>query len=253
MAVKLVALARMSFLRIGHRGAAGTRPELTIPAFARALELGVDMIELDVQLTRDRHLVVLHDRQLGRTVRGQGPVRERCLAELMALDAGAWFDARWAGALVPSLDQVLELTAGRAELNVEIKSPPPDWDDTAQVLLELLERCGRLGATLISGFELGALQAVRVRSAAAAIGVLWERVDGEAMWGAAAAVGAAALHLQWTLIDDAVVAEAHERGLKVIAWTVNDPDAMAELARLGVDGQISDFPERLRAIGGRGG
>ncbi len=239
----------MPFLRIGHRGAAGTRPELTIPAFARALELGVDMIELDVQLTRDRQLVVLHDRQLGRTVRGDGPVRERSLAELMGLDAGSWFDARWAGACVPSLEQVVELTAGRAELNVEIKSPPSDWEETAQVLLALLTRHGRVGTTIISGFELGALQAVRARSAAAQIAVLWQDADLEPMWRAAAAVGAVAVHPHWGLVDEAVVAEARQRAHRVVAWTVNDPDAMAELARLGVDGLISDFPERLRTVG----
>jgi glycerophosphoryl diester phosphodiesterase len=240
----------MAFLRIGHRGAAGTRPELTIPAFTRALDLGVDLIELDVQLTRDRQLVVLHDRQLGRTVRGEGPVRERSLAELMALDAGAWFDARWAGAGVPSLEQVVELTRGRAELNVEIKSPPSDWEGTAEALLALLTRHGRLPTTIISGFEHDALQAVRTRSVAARIGVLWQHADLEPMWCAAAALGAMAVHPHWGLIDEAVVVEAHQRGLQVLAWTVNDPDAMAELARLGVDGLISDFPERLRAVGG---
>src|SRR5215813_7211563 len=99
----------MSYLRIAHRGAAGTRPELTRPAFERALEIGVDMIELDVQLTRDQRLVVLHDRSLGRTVAGQGAVRDRTLAELAALDAGRWFGAEYAGTGVPSLDAVLEL------------------------------------------------------------------------------------------------------------------------------------------------
>ena len=115
-------------------------------------------------------LVVLHDRQLGRTVRGEGPVRERSLAELMALDAGAWFDARWAGAGVPSLEQVVELTRGRAALNVEIKSPPSDWEGTAEALLALLTGHGRLPTTIVSGFEPGALQAVRTRSVAMSCG-----------------------------------------------------------------------------------
>jgi glycerophosphoryl diester phosphodiesterase len=145
----------VSYLRIAHRGAAGTRPELTRPAFERALEIGVDMIELDVQLTRDGQLVVLHDRQLGRTVGGEGPVRERALAELQALDAGSWFDARWAGATVPSLDDVLGWTAGRAELNVEIKSPPLDWTATADALLTLLTDRQRLDGTIISSFQMG--------------------------------------------------------------------------------------------------
>jgi glycerophosphoryl diester phosphodiesterase len=238
----------VSILRIAHRGAAGTRPELTRPAFERALELGVDMIELDVQLTSDGELVVLHDRALGRTVAGSGPVRACTLAELQRLDAGTWFAPTWAGAQVPSLDEVLALTAGRAELNVEIKSPAPDWAATAAALLDLLERHGRLARTIISSFERGALDAVRERSAAARIGVLWHTAELEPMWAAAAALEAVAVHPHWALVDAAVVAQARAAGRQVIVWTVNDPDAIAALAGLGVDGIISDFPERLAPL-----
>lgn len=238
----------MAILRIAHRGAAGTRPELTRPAFERALELGVDMIELDVQLTRDGELVVLHDRQLGRTLAGSGPVRAHTLAELQALDAGVWFAPTWAGARVPSLDEVLALTAGRAELNVEIKSPPEDWAATAEALLDLLARHDRLGGTIISSFDRGALDAVRARSSAARLGVLWHNADLDPMWGAAAALDAAAVHPLWSLVDGELVATARAAGRQVIVWTVNDPEAIAALAALPVDGIISDFPERLAAL-----
>jgi glycerophosphoryl diester phosphodiesterase len=235
----------VSYLRIAHRGAAGTRPELTRPAFERALELGVDMIELDVQLTRDGQLVVLHDRTLGRTVAGAGPVRERTLAELQALDAGSWFDVRWAGATVPSLAEVLAWTAGRAELNVEIKSPAEDWAPTAAALVALLTASGRLRETIISSFAMGALAAVRARSGAARLGVLWQTTDFTPMWAEAEALAAVAVHPLWTLVDAAFVAEARTRGRQVLVWTVNDADAIADLIAMGVDGIISDFPERL--------
>lgn len=235
----------MSYLRIAHRGAAGTRPELTRPAFERALEIGVDMIELDVQLTRDGQLVVLHDRQLGRTVAGEGPVRERALAELQALDAGSWFDARWAGATVPSLDDVLGWTAGRAELNVEIKSPPPDWTATADALLTLLTDRQRLDGTIISSFQMGALAAVRERSRAARLGVLWQTSDLDPMWVEAESLHAVAVNPLWSLVDEAFVAEGRRQGRQVIVWTVNDADSIAHLIDLGVTGIISDFPERL--------
>jgi glycerophosphoryl diester phosphodiesterase len=238
----------VSILRIAHRGAAGTRPELTRPAFERALELGVDMIELDVQLTRDGELVVLHDRQLGRTVAGSTPVRTHTLAELQGLDAGVWFAPTWAGAQVPSLDEVLALTAGRAELNVEIKSPPPDWAATAAALLDLLARHDRLAGTIISSFDRGALDAVRARSAAARLGVLWHTADLDPMWAAAEALGAVAVHPLWSLVDSELVATARAAGRQVIVWTVNDPDAIAALAELPVDGIISDFPERLAGL-----
>lgn len=240
----------MSYLRIAHRGAAGTRPELTRPAFERALEIGVDLIELDVQLTRDRRLAVLHDRQLGRTVAGQGPVRERTLAELQGLDAGSWFDPRWAGATVPSLDEVLAWTAGRAELNVEIKSPQHDWVATAEALLALLSAAGRLPRTIISSFQMGALAEVQARSRAARLGVLWQTTDLDLMWAEAEALEAVSVHPLWSLVDEDLIAEARRQGRQVIVWTVNDADTMADLIALGVGGIISDFPERLPRRGG---
>lgn len=243
----------MAWLKIAHRGAAGTRPELTRPAFERALELGVDMIELDVQLTRDGQLVVLHDLELGRTVAGAGAVREHTLAELNALDAGAWFALEYAGARVPSLAEVLDLVGGRAGLNVEIKSPPADWDATAAALLDLLAATERLGDTIVSSFATGALRAVRDRSATVRLGVLWSTPDTDAMWLLAESLSAHAVHPHWGLVDDALIDQAHDRGLQVITWTVNEPAAIAHMAALGIDGIISDFPERLSAVQSGGG
>lgn len=215
------------------------------------MELGVDMIELDVQLTADRRLVVLHDRQLGRTIEGRGAVRDRSLAEIVALDAGAWFAPEYAGLRAPSLDEVLELTEGRVQLNVEIKSPADDWAPTAAALVDLLRRHHRLASTIVSSFEIGALRAVRRAEPHAALGVLWQSAELEGMWAAAAELGAVSVHPHWMLADAALVAAARRRGLRVFVWTVNEPADIDRLAALGVDGIISDFPERL--AGGRGG
>ncbi len=235
----------MAWLRIAHRGAAGTRPELTRPAFERAIELGVDMIELDVHLTRDQALVVLHDRELGRTVPGRGLVRDHTLAELTGRDAGAWFGSDYIGTLVPSLADVLDLTRDKTALNIEIKSPDDDWRATATVLIDLLLATQRLETTIISSFDMGALRAVRARSPSARLGVLWQKTELDPMWRQADALQARSVHPHWSLVDAPVVAEAHARDLAVIVWTVNDPPAMRRLAALGVDGIISDYPERF--------
>jgi glycerophosphoryl diester phosphodiesterase len=219
---------------------------LTQPAFERALELGIDMIELDVQLTRDGQLVVLHDLELGRTVQGEGAVRDHTLAELSALDAGAWFALEYAGARVPSLADVLDLTAGKAALNVEIKSPEPDWDATASAVIDLLVAKERLDSTVISSFETGSLRAVRERSPQARVGVLWHATELDPMWLLAEALDARSVHPHWSLVDAAVVEQAHARGLAVFVWTVNEPEAIAMLRGFGVDGIISDYPERLQ-------
>lgn len=238
----------MAFLRIAHRGASGTRPEHTRLAFERALELAVDMIELDVQLTRDRRLVVLHDMYLGRTVVGSGLVRELTLDQLRVLDAGAWFGSAYAGQAVLSLDEVLDITAGRAMLNVEIKSPAEDWQTTAEVLVDLLNARAQLMQTVISCFDVGALRCMRRVAPAARLGMLWHAPDLAAMWEQAQEIGAATVHPFWQLVARPVVATAKQRGLGVLTWTVNDIGVMRQLVDCGVDGIISDFPERFDAI-----
>lgn len=235
-------------LRIGHRGAAGTRPELTRASFERAIELGADMIELDVQLTRDGELVVLHDRVLGRTVRGHGAVRDRTLRELQSLDAGSWFDPVYGAERVPSLDELFDLTRGRVDLNVEIKSPQIDWQATAKRLAEKLKDPERCRSTVVSCFDMGALHALRSESAGARIGVLWKDPNLEDAWRQAVELQAVSLHPHWLLADAKTLQAAHERGLSVLVWTVNEPADIERLASLGVDGIISDFPERLFGI-----
>jgi glycerophosphoryl diester phosphodiesterase len=237
------------FLRIAHRGAAGTRPELTAIAFERAIELGAEMIELDVQLTRDRRLVVLHDRALGRTAPGSGAVRERTLAELQRLDAGSWFAPAYAAERVPSLDEVLDLTRGRVALNVEIKSPAADWHATADVLVRLLADTGATATTIVSSFDMEALQSVRAVSGAVRIGVLWHQSDVAPAFRHAAELGAEAIHPRHELVNDSLMAAARRDGLAVNTWTVNAVERMRALADLGVDGIISDFPELFAELG----
>jgi glycerophosphoryl diester phosphodiesterase len=128
---------------------------------------------------------------------------------------------------------------------VEIKSPEPDWERTAVALINLLESCGRLNSTIVSSFDTGALRCVRDRGASTGLGVLWQTTDLTAVWRAAADLGARSVHPHWSLIDAKLIATAHANGLEVIAWTVNEPALMHDLIRLGVDGIISDYPERL--------
>ena len=237
----------MSFLVIGHRGAAGLAPEHTRPSFERALAHGVDMIELDVQLTRDEQLVVMHDRELNRTTSATGPVRERTLAELRQLDTGGWFGEAFRGERVLTLTEVFELLAGRAALNVEIKSPEPDWKRTADELATVLSG-ERLTKTIVSSFEMGALAAVRERLSQVQIGVLWHQLDLEPAWEWAARLRASAFHPHAPLVTDEVVRVAHDLDLCVNTWTVNDEVDMERLAALGVDGIISDFPDRLQKV-----
>jgi glycerophosphoryl diester phosphodiesterase len=114
------------------------------------------------------------------------------------------------------------------------------------VLVDVLRRHERMLPTVVSSFEMGALRAVRNAAPEAPIGVLWQNTDIEALWAAAEELQAVSVHPHWMLATDDLVAAAHARGLRVLVWTVNEPEDIARLAAAGVDGIISDFPERLR-------
>jgi glycerophosphoryl diester phosphodiesterase len=239
------------WLRIAHRGASGEAPEHTRPAFVRALDAGVDMIELDVQLSRDHRLVVMHDLDVARTTSGHGPVRDHTLVELQRLDAGGWFGPQFAGESVLGLDEVIEIVGTRARLNVEVKAPPADWDALASNLLGTLRESGLLESTVISCFDMQALAAVRAQAAEARLGVLWQSPDFTAAWESAQELRAASVHPYWMLVSPQVIDAAHARGLEVLTWTVNDVAAMRALIAQGIDGIISDFPTRFADAGDR--
>jgi glycerophosphoryl diester phosphodiesterase len=231
------------WLRIAHRGASGSAPEHTPAAFERALEIGVDMIELDVQLSRDARLVVIHDAELGRTTSGSGAVRESDWASLQRLDAGAWFDPGFAGQRVLCLEEVIDLVDGQARLNVEIKSAAADWPAVAERLVDLLHARGLVDSTVVSSFAAGALASVRELSDAVRLGVLWHDPDCAPAWTVASQLGAHSFHPHWAIVGAELLAEARRRKLQVLTWTVNEPELMARLIELGVDGIISDHPE----------
>lgn len=236
------------WLRIAHRGASGSAPEHTRPAFERALELGVDMIELDVQLSRDGVLVVLHDLDLRRTTGVADAVRARSFAEIKALDAGGWYGAPFSGQPVLSLDEVIDIVGTRARLNVELKAPEIDWPVLATTLTGTLRRRGLLEATIVSCFEPAALAIVRECDPLAPLGVLWQRTEFAEVWEWARRLDAVSFHPHWMLVSTELVDTAHARGLQVLTWTVNDVETMRDLVRLGVDGIISDHPERFAAV-----
>jgi glycerophosphoryl diester phosphodiesterase len=199
------------------------------------------MIELDVQLSRDGEVVVIHDWTLERTTDGSGAVGERTLAELRRLDAGAWFGAAFRGAGVPTLGEVL--AAVRVPVNVELK---PVGDDGLEArALAVVEAAGALGRVVFSSFAAPALERLRRRSAAATLAVLWETDPIADAVRLAERVGARALHLRKDAAAPSTLAAAAAAGLPVRLWTVNDESETPRLVAAGVDGIFTDFPERF--------
>ena len=234
-------------LVIAHRGASGTRPENTLAAFRHAVALGADMIELDVQLTRDGEVVVIHDTLLDRTTDGRGPVADRTLAELRRLDAGAWFDPAWTGERVPTLAEVLTEIA--LPVNVELK---PAGDDGLEArTLAVVGAAGAMGRVVFSSFEEVALVRLREKSGDATIAVLWESEMVSLAQERMERVAATALHLRKDAATPSTVASLRSLGIVVRVWTVNDQAEMDRLAAAGIGGLFTDFPERFLHPGAR--
>lgn len=243
-----------------HRGASIDRPENTLAAFAAALELGVEGIELDVVRSKDDQLVVIHDLTLDRTTNGTGPVRELTATEMGKLDAGD-------GEHVPTLAAVLELIGGRARVNIELKQPDlaglvievvsdhPELEWFAsgahwEALAELRRQVGAVVYPLTLGrmenltvmLDLGR-RARQDFDAAAVIGELGPVATGlDDAIGAAVRMGAEGLSVWEHDLTADDIASVRDHGLQVWVWTVNDPARAAELIRLGVDAICTDDP-----------
>jgi glycerophosphoryl diester phosphodiesterase len=226
---------------IAHRGASGTRPENTLAAFRRAAELGAHMVELDVQLTRDREVVVVHDWTLERTTDGRGAVSAHTLAAIRRLDAGAWFGAGFRGERVPTLAEVLDSVA--LPVNVELK---PIGDDGLEArTLGVVEAAGAVGRVVFSSFAPTALERLRSLSPAVELAVLWETAPVAAAVRLAERVRARALHLRKDAATPATRAAAAAAGLRIRVWTVNAPAEFDRLAGDPIDGVFTDYPERF--------
>jgi len=230
-------------LTIAHRGASGCRPENTLASFARAAELGADMCELDVHLARDGVAVVIHDDTVDRTTNGRGRVAAMSFDELRRLDAGCRFgDGRFAGEMIPSLEEVFAATRGRCGLNVELKAPGAE-----RIVAPMMRRFDALNDSIVSSFDWDSLARLRAIDSAIQVGFLADK-NPRRMFDAAAAARAYALCPEFKLATAEFCAEAHRRGLAIYAWTVDDEAAMKTLTAAGVDGIMTNFPGRMRRL-----
>lgn len=221
--------------RIGHRGAAGYEPENTLRGFEAAVALGADMVELDVHLCASGELVVIHDETVDRTTGGSGAVAGMTLRELKALDAGK-------GEALPMLGEVFSALRGRVGVNIELKG-----EGTAEPVHGFLRRLDagwRMSDVLVTSFDWEMLGRVRELSDEVRVGPLVYEDLAQALT-IASELAAYSVNPYHGKIDAGYVAEAHGAGLRVYPWTVNEPGDIARVLGFGVDGVISDFPDRV--------
>lgn len=224
---------------IGHRGACGHKPENTLASFKKALELGVDMIELDVYALPSGEVVVIHDDKVDRTTDGHGYVLDFTLEDLRSLDAGN-------GEMIPLLTEVLDLINKQVPINIELKGV-----GTATKVANIINRYKRdLGWKnehfFISSFNHIELQAFKNLIPEINIGALVGHipVDYAAF---AEDLGAFSANLNAEFTTTEYVTDAHARGLKVYVYTVNDESEVKRMQTLGVDGIFTNYPDKTRA------
>jgi len=232
-------------LVIAHRGASGNAPENTMAAFRKAVALGATFIETDLQLSRDARFVAIHDATLNRTTNGHGAVHDMTLAELRKLDAGSWFGSEFAGERIPTLEEILEFSKKNDVVFYLEMKPAGSWGGE-HALIGALRESGEIPRAVVISFDASIVLSLRKIEPTLMTGLLY---DGqvEKPIQKAVEIGARQLAVRGDLVTPALIAEARKKDLQVVCWTVNHPAHMRMLIAAGVDGIMSDYPERLVA------
>ena len=242
---------------IAHRGGAAHRPENTLAAFQHAAQLGADMLEMDLRVTADGAIVAIHDATVERTTDGKGAVASMKLAELKRLDAGyrwspdggATFPYRGRGVRVPALDEVLQLLPGM-RMVVEMKEFEPP---SVAALCQLIRRHGMQRKVLVASFADASLREFRracpeVATSMASLEARLFIVLFGLYTPSVPSLQAPDRVRDTLVVTPELVERARARNIKLHAWTVNDEARLRELVRIGVDGVMTDLPDRLLAI-----
>jgi glycerophosphoryl diester phosphodiesterase len=224
-------------LKIGHRGAKGYEPENTLVSFEKAINMGADGIELDVNLSLDGHLIVIHDETIDRTTNGKGVVNQMTLQELKSFTINKKHT-------IPTLEEVLDLVNQRCFVNIELKN-----QDTAEKVAELIEnyisdKNWNHSHFLVSSFDWNTLQQVRFLNENIRIGVLTE-TNLDLAISFSRFIKAEALHPDFQLLTNEYTTKIQEKGILVFPWTVNEVAAIQRMKSFEVDGIITDFLDRI--------
>lgn len=234
---------------IAHRGASGEAPENTLAAFRLGLEQGCDGIELDIHLTKDRQLAVIHDENIKRTTNGEGFIGEMTTAELKKYDAGSWFSNKYKGEKIPLLEEVFELVPKEIVINIEIKNIPSFYEGIEERLLDVLKCYDRVDGVIVSSFDHQCLYRLKKLNNKVKIGLLYfENVVDHVGFAKMFGLPVESLHPDQRALRAEDVRKMLENGLKVYTWTCNSEECMKRIMDYGVSGIITNYPARLKLL-----
>jgi glycerophosphoryl diester phosphodiesterase len=239
---------------IAHRGLSAKAPENTLASFEQAAGVrGIDMVELDVRLTKDREVIVLHDRTLQRTSTGNGPAHNYTLEEIRRLDAGSWFHPKFAEQKIPTLAEVFQQIGSSLWVDVEIKSDwlhrePPGLLE--EKVLDVVHNCGMDNNVLFSSFNHQILSNIKQIKSSAVTGVLFDflRDFGHLPSRLAERVGAKVFKCATRELNRKMLNDAHKHGVAVYVYTLNSVRGVQRMLTYGVDGILSNNADDIVSV-----
>lgn len=221
--------------KIAHRGGASYAPENSLKSFKKALEKGIKIIEFDVRCTKDRKVIVIHDRNVDRTTDGKGSVRDLTFKQLKKLHNAE-------GESVPTLDRVLKLLKGKCICKIDIKRRGPEED-----IVKMVKRRNMEKSVIITSGALGVVKKVKQMCPEIKVeaGGFQERIPIKKMVKKAKDVNADIISMHYLITTKKLVDESHKAGLKVSVWPINDKKAMKKMKKLGVDAITTKYPDKV--------
>lgn len=237
---------------VAHRGFSGIAPENTLSAFQKAIEIGADMIEFDVTLSKDGEIIVIHDKTVNRTTNGKGKVSDLTLEELKKLDAGSWFNKNFKGESVPTLEEVLKLTKDKILLNIEIKkysvkrfNKKGGIEEKIVQLLEKYEMCDQV---LISSFNKLAIERIKYFNKNIQTAFLYRLGINKRILKLGKKLEIYSFNQGKRFFSKKVLNELNSSNIKLNIYTINSKKEMKKLVNLGVSGIITNYPDRLLEV-----
>lgn len=243
---------------VAHRGVSAEAPENTLAAFERAVELGIPL-ELDVHLSQDGQLVVIHDGDLSRTTSGEGEVSETTVAQLATLDAGSDFDARFADEHVPTLQEVFDLVQGRVVIMIEVKAGKgADAETLGKAVAQIVRENKLEQRSMVMSFSPFVMEQVRLAAPELIRGQLYGSFEGSTLkryerfllrkLAFNKRVVPDVLLMEHVVARPAYLRRMHRKGYRLFAWTIDDPERQRVLREMGIDGIITNDPAPLLTV-----
>ncbi|MEX0812190.1 MAG: glycerophosphodiester phosphodiesterase family protein [Chitinophagales bacterium] len=244
---------------IAHRGASGYCPENTIPAIEKALEIGVDMVEIDIHLSKDGEIIVIHDATIDRTTNGKGYVVDFTLNELKEFDAGSWYDEKFSGTKIPELSEVLQLCVGKCPLLIEVKKGSDYYPEIEQKAWQLVKEMNAEEWVEFQSFYDHSLEQMEKTGITAPIYKLLVGIypgfplyiDHSLKWGnyfRKNKVSISGINPNESFVNSAFLNKVNNKSLSSYIWTVNEEKKMRKMIARNVAGIITNYPKELKQI-----